>query len=415
MTNTPKKTWAFPWKYRESFLIAFALLVLGFAWKLALPSGLIVPPQWPVNIAIGGLYVLLLIFIAWKGSGKPLVKWLGSVPAAISSIALYSFMVLLMGFIPQAPSAEASVDFLGLDAITHHPAFLLLQIYLITSLGFVIGKRIRNPKENWPFLLNHIGLWVILFGAAMGAGDFKQYTMQLQEGTSVWWGYTQQGQTTEFPFAVKLQEFSVDYYAPKMAIIQADNGDVVTMGQELIEAGNITSIGNWTVKVDSFYRDAAPFGEIFYPHYDVGSTMAAYVSLQKNEKPPVSGWISSGSFRYQPQAIELNANRLLVMVPPEPQKFQSRVITYTKNGDIGEAVIEVNKPIKVAGYTLYQQGYDEEKGKWSTTSTLMVVRDPWLPFIYTGLYMLIAGALAMMYKGRLRHSVSEHLPKERKI
>jgi hypothetical protein len=45
----------------------------------------------------------------------------------------------------------------------------------------------------------------------------------------------------------------------------------------------------------------------------------------------------------------------------------------------------------------------------------MVVRDPWLPVIYTGIFMLIAGALAMMYKGRLRHSASEHLPKEKRL
>jgi len=324
-------------------------------------------------------------------------------------------MVLLMGFIPQATTAQASVGLLGLDAVTHHPAFLLLQIYLITCLWFVISKRVKKPKENWPFLLNHLGLWIILFGAAMGAGDFKQYTMQLQEGTSVWWGYNKKGQTKEFPFALKLQEFSVDYYAPKIAIIEADNGNVLHMSQQLIEPGKSIILDDWNVRIDSFYQDAAPFGEFFYPHYDVGSTMAAYVSLQNNEKSPVSGWISAGSFRYQPQALKLDAGRLLVMVPPEPKKFQSEVTTYTKNGAIGEAVIEVNKPIKVAGYTLYQQSYDEQKGKWSTTSTLMVVSDPWLPFIYTGLYMLIAGALAMMYKGRLRQSVSEHLPKERKL
>lgn len=320
-----------------------------------------------------------------------------------------------MGFIPQAVTAQASTDFLGLDVITSHPAFILLQLYLITSLWFVILKRLRKPKENWPFLLNHVGLWVILLGAALGAGDFKQYTMQLQEGKSVWWGYDQQQQTIEFPFALKLQNFSIDYYAPKLAVIEAESGDVVTMGEKLIAAGEGLMLDEWQVKVDSFYHDAAPFGAVFFPHNDVGSTMAAHLTIQKDKEKKLSGWVSAGSFRYQPQALNLKDNRLLVMVPPEPKKFQSKVVTYTKSGTTGEAIIEVNKPIKLAGFKLYQQSYDEEKGKWSTVSTLMVVRDPWLPVIYTGIFMLIAGALAMLYKGRLRHSASEHLPKKKSL
>lgn len=390
-------------------------MTLGFAWKIALPSGLISPPQWPANIIIGTLYVLLLTFIGWRKSDSPVVRWLSSVPAAISSISLYAFMVLLMGFIPQAPMAQASTNALGLDAITSHPAFILLQLYLISSLWFVILKRLRKPKENWPFLLNHVGLWIILLGAALGAGDFKQYTMQLHEGKSIWWGYDQQQQTKEFPFALKLQKFSIDYYAPKLAVIEANSGNVLVMGEKLIAAGEALKLGEWQVKIDSFYHDAAPFGEVFFPHNDVGSTMAAHLTIQKNDKKELSGWVSAGSFRYQPQALNLKDNRLLVMVPPEPKKFQSKVITYTKSGTTGEAVIEVNQPIKLAGYNLYQQSYDEKKGKWSTVSTLMVVRDPWLPVIYTGIFMLIAGALAMMYKGRLRHSASEHLPKEKRL
>lgn len=39
--------------------------------------------------------------------------------------------------------------------------------------------------------------------------------------------------------------------------------------------------------------------------------------------------------------------------------------------------------------------YDETKGKWSRMSVFELVRDPWLPIVYTGILMMIAGAIGL--------------------
>jgi len=80
-----------------------------------------------------------------------------------------------------------------------------------------------------------------------------------------------------------------------------------------------------------------------------------------------------------------------------PKRFASDVTVYTKKGAVVPAVIEVNKPIVVEGWKLYQYDYDAEKGPDSEISVLELVRDPWLPFVHAGILMMIAGALSLFF------------------
>ena len=60
------------------------------------------------------------------------------------------------------------------------------------------------------------------------------------------------------------------------------------------------------------------------------------------------------------------------------------------------ATVEVNKPVEVDGWKIYQYGYDTQMGAMSQYSILELISDPWLPLVYTGIYMMLAGALLMM-------------------
>ena len=88
------------------------------------------------------------------------------------------------------------------------------------------------------------------------------------------------------------------------------------------------------------------------------------------------------------------------MLKPEPKRFSSEVQVFTKNGISTRAVIEVNKPYKIRGWNLYQFDYDKEMGKWSDLSIIELVRDPWLPSVYAGIFMLITGAAFMFWQGK---------------
>ena len=61
-------------------------------------------------------------------------------------------------------------------------------------------------------------------------------------------------------------------------------------------------------------------------------------------------------------------------------------------------MIEVNKPFSVNGWQIYQFSYDERFGKNNTVSIFELVTDPWLPYVYIGIGMMLLGALLMFLK-----------------
>lgn len=78
-----------------------------------------------------------------------------------------------------------------------------------------------------------------------------------------------------------------------------------------------------------------------------------------------------------------------------PKRFASEVTVHTKSGETVDSVIEVNKSLKVSGWKIYQYSYDSEAGVESTVSIFEMVRDPWQPFVLTGILMMIAGAVCL--------------------
>lgn len=87
------------------------------------------------------------------------------------------------------------------------------------------------------------------------------------------------------------------------------------------------------------------------------------------------------------------------MAPPEARKFQSKILVYQKGkNEILEEKIEVNHPIKVDRWRIYQVSYDERMGRWSELSVVELISDPWLPLVYVGIFLLIAGGVAMLFE-----------------
>ena len=131
-----------------------------------------------------------------------------------------------------------------------------------------------------------------------------------------------------------------------------------------------------------------------------GATNAALVTvedLRTHQKK--KEWISAGNFQLAPRAIDLDKEHTLVMAPPEARRFQSEVLIYQKgNSNILEEKIEVNHPISVGGWRIYQLSYEERLGRWSDLSVVELVSDPWLPVVYVGIFLLIAGGVALLFE-----------------
>ena len=100
--NKKRQFWQYPWSYREGFLIAIALVIAGFAIGYVIDKE-VKAITFPENLVTGGVIILLLLITHLFFRKHEFVKWIASVPAAISAISAYAFLVLLMGFIRQNP------------------------------------------------------------------------------------------------------------------------------------------------------------------------------------------------------------------------------------------------------------------------------------------------------------------------
>lgn len=109
---------------------------------------------------------------------------------------------------------------------------------------------------------------------------------------------------------------------------------------------------------------------------------------------------ANGSVREMPLAIELKKFIMETYDDGSPRRFASEIQILTKTKKNINATVDVNKPYEVDGWKIYQFGYDTQQGANSRISILELVSDPWLPFVYTGIYMMLAGAVCMFVLGK---------------
>ncbi len=108
---------------------------------------------------------------------------------------------------------------------------------------------------------------------------------------------------------------------------------------------------------------------------------------------------AEGSIKEMPLAIELKKFIMETYDDGSPKRFASDIQILTKTKKNIETTIDVNKPYEVDGWKIYQYGYDTQMGAQSQISILELVSDPWLPLVYTGIYMMLAGAVVLLLQG----------------
>lgn len=399
--------WKKPWGYREGATIAAGLLLTGILlqgsvgkidWELL---------SWPVNIILLLVYIIVLVMVSGLSGRIYLFRWLGSYAAAVTSLAAVVVMTVIMGLIRQTgPQTVSGVaPWLGFSQMLSAWPFALLFTWLITVLGLTAFRHLYPFRwRNIPFLLNHLGLFVAVVAAVLGNADLQRLKMTTVVGKAEWRAYDEAGQQSELPLAIELQHFTIDEYPPKLMLIDNGTGKVLPEGKPehlLLGSGEQEGqLADWRIRV---VRQMAESARVvtedtvkFVAFHSIGATYAVYIEAD-NRLTGVrrEGWVSCGSFLFPYKALRLDEQVSLVMPEREPQRFASDVKLYTQSGRKLEAVIEVNRPLTVEGWKVYQLSYDESKGKWSDISVFELVRDPWLPLVYSGIWMLIAGAVWM--------------------
>ena len=393
--------WKQPWGYAEGWAICAGLLITGFGLQLItgpVQAGLF---QYPVNVA-GGLIFLLVLCIGFVVGRKiTVVQWFSGLTASITSLSALLSVVLVMGFVGP-----------GIERITMSWPFVLLFLYFLFVLGFVTLKRIVSFRwRDVPFMLNHVGLFITLLAAILGNGDLRRLRMTVPLENPEWRASDEKNEMIELPLAIELRSFTIDEYPPKLMLFDNETGRTLpekSPEHVLLEEGVTKgTLQDWQLTIEQSIPMAASVATEdalkFTEFHSMGATYAVYLKAVNQKNQTIKeGWVSCGSFLFPYKAIRLDSLTSLVMPEREPQRFASEVKIYTQEGTITEGTIEVNRPIEIEGWKIYQLSYDETKGRWSDVSVFELVRDPWLPVVYAGIIMMMAGAVCLFVSAQKR-------------
>jgi hypothetical protein len=410
-----RNIWEHPWSYSKGTIITFSIILIGFCLQAIGGSLLHQPVHFPWNMILGILFVVILVILYRQFKNHSIFKWLGSVKAALPAIFGFTFLVLLMGFVKQdvEPKNELS-RILGLTHLVKTWPFIFINLYLMVLLGVVTMKRlIPFNLKNAGFFVNHFGLFLVLFSTALGSTDMQRLRMNCYQDQTEWRAVDASGKTVELPVAITLLDFTIDEFRPKVTIIDNETGKILShKGRNQFELLDRKSfdLHGYHLEMEQFLETSAKVGAAYFPVNEPGSAPSAKVRVTNlADKSETSGWVCSGSYLIQPEALQLNETQSLVMLPAEPRKFSSKLNILTKNGKEVTTTIEVNRPFQIDGWSIYQLGYQTEMGRWSNLSVLELVRDPWLPVVYLGIFLLMAGAAFLFVTGKPKNGGTEHV------
>ena len=415
--------WKQPWGFKEGILIGAGLNITGILLQITVGAFNSDFLQFPVNAFTGVIYLLLIVVLFILSAKNSTIRWFSSMEASITSIIVFLALVLIMGFTRQSSMQDNSgiLGVLGFKNILSAWSFVLVFLYLISVLGLVTLRRLKyfRWKKDIPFLLNHFGLFLTLFAAVLGSADMHRYQMVVGKDAPEWRVTDENGKMLEMDLAIELNDFTIDEYPPKLMLIDNTSGKTLPEKQPvnfLIDKEHLTgSLLDWDITVSKIIENSAPMvgkdSVQFVEFHSEGAAAAVFVKAvnSKTGKTAV-GWVSSGSYMFPYHALKLDENVSLVMPDREPKRFASDINVFIKNGKNIHSVIEVNKPLKVNDWKIYQISYDERMGKWSNISKFELVKDPWIGLVYTGIIMMILGAIGLFVFGKAApKSSEEHL------
>lgn len=233
MKNNSKKRELFKdkWNYKEGFVVSLLLINLALALSYSFGETPIEFPKFPLNLTLLAIYAISIWAIYKFFRETQVIKWLSSVPAAISSTVLVAVLASLLGFLPQYELPPKNPDvyyILGFTHLTTSWLFVLGYLFFVTTLGFATVKMFYPfRKKRIGTILNHLGLFLVILSAVAGSGDIKRgrfivFPNQTAKDSVVSYDFAYTKNIYKLPFKVKLNKFDIQEYNPKIVLVERD-------------------------------------------------------------------------------------------------------------------------------------------------------------------------------------------------
>ena len=424
--------WKQPYTYKEGSAISIGLLVTGGLLQAAVGPLDWIVFMWPGNIlALAFLLILLAVFYALR-SHVYFFRFMTTVQAAVPALATAAVLTVVMGLTRQAAEEKPAADVLGLTKMLNFWPFILVYLWNTMIVGEVAIFQICHfRRQVIPSLVCHAGLFIFIVCGTLGSADMQKLKMYCEEGKPEWRALDAYNNVVELPLAIQLNRFTIDEYPPKLMVVSMTTGlpQPQQKPQTLVidDSYTPTELLGWKIQVLKRIDNAMPKAMAkmmkgmpegmatrmkmdqlgmrlneggFVAYQGKGAATALYISATKG-KQRKTGWVSSGSYLFPISGVSLGNNLEVVMPTREPMRYASNVNIYTQKDALNiPTTIEVNKPFSLGDWKIYQLSYNEQMGKWSNVSVFELVKDPWLPYTYVGLYLLIIGAILIFIQKR---------------
>ena len=394
------------WKMKEGFVTGAGLILVGLALQYSVG-----PIDWsafafPINAICLVLYLAFLALIYALRHRVRLFSFFFTTEAAVPTLIYAALLTVAMGLTRQVAPHERAIDPIGLTRMLSFWPFVLIYGRLTGIVGLIAIRHILHFRlRELPSLLSHLGVFIAIVAATLGSADMERVKLTASMDMPEWRATHEQG-FLELPLAIQLEKFTIDEYPPKLLIINSKTGkSIPAKNPEIVLVDKHFREGKllkWRIRVRQNLPLAAPVVTSDTVRYVGWGSSGAVTALLVEAQPmegdravgkPLVGWVTCGSYLFPFQELKLTKDLSLVMARREPERYASRIHVYTRSQKNIVATVEVNKPVSIDGWRIYQLSYDESMGRWSETSTFELVKDPWLPAVYVGIYLLLAGAV----------------------
>lgn len=181
-----------------------------FAWVLYFAAAVVCQLLWgdvpvgflafPVNVALLLLWCVCLWVLYKEKRRSAFVVWLLDVRTTFLLLGVCAVCALIQGLVP--------------FRVTGSWWFGAALLALLSHLLMIVFRRLEHPRPyNLRFVLNHVGLFLLLAGGFWGVSDQHEWRARVAEGETVCEVYDAAGRKKVLEYELRLLQVETDYYA----------------------------------------------------------------------------------------------------------------------------------------------------------------------------------------------------------
>lgn len=414
--NMPVKTKSTSQAWVWAITSQLAIIALAFIFQVS-GKHIVLPLPW--NWLVLSAFILICVILAMQLTRAPLIQWLAGAQFAVTSIAVVAVIGAIGTFIVQDPSKMDMLTRIGLRSLFTKPPFAAAILLILMNLSMATGRRLVSPRAGQVgFMLNHVGLILVILGMFAGTAQFQRIILRVPEGETVSQGMDEQGKIFNIGGDVTLNKFEIEKYPPKLGAVEFLDNDqqVVHADQQWVKKNHDFTAFNMKIHVVQYYPLAFPNEEGGWSKVDSHGLPAALIRFTPPGGETHEEWVVAGidSLGISPTTASIDDTHLIFLQEQEAKSFRSHLtIKATKNNQ-AHYLLEVNKPVPINSWMLYQNSYEISMG--GRTSIIEAVRDPALPVVYCGFLAMILGAfiaLWISYKGPKDSTMTTNITAEK--